>query len=625
MVRLLPLLLVLAGVATHASPLRETWQAMFSLPALFLAPGWGPAARSSRAEGGVRWFNQAFHAAWLSLPVATLGWGLGRLGGGAWTELAVAAAATLLGVFWPRARDAAAVTGAATAGSGAPPTTSPATGSGAASTALAALRNERLGGGVALLLLLAWFGRSAGDIARPLDRYWYLEGVDRELPEAGRPCTALDGWAEVTAMGDPAEGLTRLRPAGRVATLSGCDSRQAFAMRAPVGAEVDGLPGGPLAVLASPVETSDEGPVWRYLDAGVAGRWVGGEVATGEPAAADGAPEPTALTLTFSQPESSTVFLLPTQAALWTLHGSGELRYAHYYQLLNMVEQLRWAQDRWVTDVQPPLWTWILGPALALTGGGQPTANVLFTGVLALTALAGLRFLRRFAPDAPAAAWGLPGLAAVVTGKLLMEPGSTGMPDALYAVAIVAALAGPTLPFGIAAQLLRYPATGVVVLGALLSGAWREAARLVAAVFATAAAFGLLGWLTGALDGWLRTVAWESGPEHWHGQTDPAALLARIPAFYRIWLLYAGGTPLLAAVAWPKGTRVALGTALGYSLLLCTIDHSPSHYFVPLVQLAAVACGCSAAAFRPAWARTLLATLGAAGLAWFCWRGELQG
>lgn len=604
MVRLLPLLLVLAGVATHASPLRETWQAMFSLPAIFLAPGWAPAARTSRAEGGVRGFNQVFHAAWLSVPVATLGWGLGRLGGGAWTELAVAAAATLLGALWPRADGASTATNDAPAGPSAAAATPAAT--------LAALRNERLGGGVALLLLLVWFGRSAGDIARPLDRYWYLEGVDRELPEAGQPCTALDGWAEVTRMGDPAEGLTRLRPAGRIASLSGCDSRQVFAMRAPVDAEVDGLPGGPLAVLASPVEAPEEGPVWRYLDAGVAGRWLD-------------APDPTALTLTFSQPESSTVFLLPTQAALWTLHGSGELRYAHYYQLLNMVEQLRWAQDRWVTDVQPPLWTWILGPALALTGGGQPTANVLFTGVLALTALAGLRFLRRFAPDAPAVAWALPGLAAVVTGKLLMEPGSTAMPDALYAVAIVAALAGPTLPFGIAAQLLRYPATGVVVLGTLLSGAWREAARLLGAVFATAAAFGLLGWLTGALDGWLRTVAWESGPEHWHGQTDPAALLARIPAFYRIWLLYAGGTPLLAAVAWPNGTRVALGTALGYSLLLCTIDHSPSHYFVPLVQLAAVACGCSAAHLRPAWARTLLATLGAAGLAWFWWRGELLG
>ena len=603
MVRLLPLLLVLAGVATHASPLRETWQAMFSLPALFLAPGWAPAARTSRTEGGVRGFNQVFHAAWLSVPVATLGWSLGRLGGGAWTELAVAAAATLIGALWPRSGGAPAPTYGTTA-----PT--------AATT-----RNEALGGGVALLLLLAWFGRSAGDIARPLDRYWYLEGVDQELPEAGGPCIAIDGWAEVTPMGDPAEGLTRLRPAGPVAHLSGCDTRQAFAMRGPVGAEVAGLPGGPLVVLADPVERPEEGPVWRYLDAGVAGRWLGGSPTAGDAIP----PESAALTLTFSQPETTTVFLLPTQAALWTLHGSGELRYAHYYQLLNMVEQLRWAQGRWVTDVQPPLWTWILGPALALTGGGQPTANVLFTGVLALTALAGLRFLRRFAPDAPVVAWALPGLAAAVTGKLLMEPGSTGMPDALYAVAIVAALAGPTLPFGIAAQLLRYPATGVVVLGTLLAGAWREAARLVGAVLATAAAFGLLGWLTGALDGWLRTVAWESGPEHWHGQTDPAALLARVPAFYRIWLFYAGGTPLLAAVAWPEGTRVALGTALGYSLLLCTIDHSPSHYFVPLVQLAAVACGCSAAALRPAWARTLLATMGAAGLAWFCWRGELLG
>jgi hypothetical protein len=582
MSRLLPLVLVAVAAATQASALREPWQALFGLPALFVAPGLAPARWLARRDGDAA-LTVAFAAFWLSLPAAALGWALARVaGGGAWTELAVVGVVTAAGALLPR-RPLRWPTG-----------------------------GERLGALGAAALLVVWFGHSAVDIARPLDRYWYLAEVDGGLPEAGTALAPGSGWAEVTPIGEPMEGLTRLRPGGATATLGAGSVPQAVLLHGPVGARVDGLPGGPLVVTADPVEVPDEGPVWRYVGAGVAGRWV---------REAPAAP----LTLTFSAPDASTLYLLPSDGALWTLHGSGELHYAHYYQLLNMVEQLHWAEDRWITDVQPPLWTMVLGPAIGLTHGGQPTANVLFTGVLALAALAGLRFLRTFAPTAPLPAWALPGLAAVATGKLLLEPGSTGMPDALYAVAIVGALAGPAVPLGLAAQLLRYPGYGVVLLGTLLRGARRDALRLTGAVAAAILLFGAGGLATGALDGWLRTVAWETGPEHWHGETAPTALLPRIPEFYRIWLVYAGGTPLLAAFAWPAGTRVALGTALGYSLLLCTVDHTPTHYFVPLVQLAAVACACTATALRPPWARTALAGLGVVGLAWFVLRGELLG
>ena len=301
----------------------------------------------------------------------------------------------------------------------------------------------------------------------------------------------------------------------------------------------------------------------------------------------------------------------------------GVQAYSIAFQLLNMVEQLRWAQDRWVTDVQPPLWTWVLAPAILLTHGGLPTANVLLAGVLGLTALAGLLFLRHHAPSAPPAAWLLPGLASVVTGRLLLEPGSAGMPDALYAVAIVAGLSGRPVPFGLAAQLLRYPGSFVVFLGTLITRSWQDAGRLTALIVGVAVAFAVGGFVTGDLSGWIATVAWESGPEHWHGEADLLVLLGRAPAFYGLWFVYSGGTLLLAAAAWPRGTQVALGTALLYSLLLCTIDHSPTHYFVPLVQLSALATACTAASLRSPSARHGLSALAGGGLLIFWLWGEI--
>ncbi|MBM4367961.1 MAG: hypothetical protein FJ102_17240, partial [Deltaproteobacteria bacterium] len=436
------------------------------------------------------------------------------------------------------------------------------------------------------------------------ERYWWPgDGAAERLPPQGA-APATSGFSEATPVSDA--GLLRLRGTGTITP----EAPLLLVLQAPVGSAVS-VGEESLEVRATPVEDRAEGPVRRYLPGklGVVTAWIEGPTEVAAPLA----------------------FALPSQDALWTLDGSGELRVAHYYQILNMVEQVDWARDRWVTDVQPPFWTPIYGAALAITGGDLPTANVLHAAVLLAAVLAGLLFLRNFAAEAPLPAWCLPGAAAVVVGKLVVTAGSAGMPDTLYAVALLGALAAlGDEPFrggrfellGLAAQLLRYPATGVTVVAALLAGRWRAALRVATVIFLAAAAFGLAGLATGALDGWLRTVAWETGPEHWHGETDPALLLGRAPGFYWAWLLYSGGGLALAAAAWPRGTRVALGTALVYSLLLCTIDHRPTHYFLPLVLLSAAGTGATSGALRPALG-TGLSLAGLAGLLIFLLRGTI--
>ncbi|MSQ00397.1 MAG: hypothetical protein EXR71_00720 [Myxococcales bacterium] len=587
---LLPLAAIALAAITQASPLRETWQALFGLPALYFAPGFALAIARNRRAGDTEpdLVRVLFETFWWSLPAAIMGWGLARMVEVAgWPQLGVSLLSALFGAWMARR---------SVSGGWMPP------------------GRQAFGALIATVLLAGWFVRSAGDIARPLDRYWYIADAETRLPLVGRAPVAEGAWREAVAIGDPTDGVLRLRPgAGQTRLVGPTDGPFILAMHSFGGARLKGLGTRRLTVELSPTENPAEGPVWRYRGPGVAATWV------------DALGEGKSLLLNATEPETTTLYVIASQAGLWTLDGTGELRFRHYYQLLNMVEQLRWADDRWVTDVQPPLWTWVLAPAIVLTHGGQPTANVLLLVVLGAGALGGLLFLRRYAAEAPIAAWALPGAAVVVVGKLVLEPGSAGMPDTLYGVTIVAGLTSRAPLFGLAAQLLRYPGAAVVLMGTLLQRDRGAARRLVQVVGLAILASGLGGYATGALGGWMATVAWESGPEHWHGDFEPMVLLGRIPPFYWGWLWYGGFTPLLAALAWPPGTRVALGTALTYSLLLCTIDHSPTHYFVPLVLLSSMACGCTAAALARRWAGNLLATAGVVGLLHFCWSGDILG
>lgn len=201
------------------------------------------------------------------------------------------------------------------------------------------------------------------------------------------------------------------------------------------------------------------------------------------------------------------------------------------------------------------------------------------------------------------------------------------MPDSLYAVGLLGAAAAlgacrgaddlngerRLAGWALVAQLCRYPGLVVVMMMSVAARRPWAAARAAALVAAVAAGFGIAGAVTGELSGWVETVSWETGPEHWHGEYDPSVLLARIPDFFWLWLCAAGGTPLLAAVRWPPGTRICLGAAVAYALVLGTIDHSPSHYLVPLVWLSVVALGASVSALRTGPAH-LLSALGLLGL-----------
>lgn len=454
----------------------------------------------------------------------------------------------------------------------------------------------------AIVLVGAWGVHHRADVTRPLDASWWF-GPAEELPEHGRPPEIATGQTKKRQGPWKQAGALRLDPKGAHASIVGpTDGPIVLALRGPIGATL--WAGDQKVVVTADVTVNaEEGPVPRYQDRGVAAIELPKKLTAGEP-----------VELLFSAPDQSLLYIVPSQEAIWALHDAGELRFSHYYQLLNMVEQLRWAEDRWVTDVQPPLWSWLLGAALAVTEGGLPTANVLCLYVLLVGALAGLRFLGVFAPNAPVLAWLLPGLAAIGQARMMVEPGSAGMPDTIYAAAILTGIGGAVEAGGLLAQLLRYPGALVVAVGALFRGEPRRAATMLGMVLLTAAAFGVGGLATGSLDGWLATVAWETGPEHWHGNFAPAELAARIPRFYGWWLVYAGGAPLLAAVRWPVGTRVALGTAIVYSGLLATIDHSPSHYFLPLVSMAIVAVGTTSERFRAPWLRWLLPALCMLGL-----------
>lgn len=445
-------------------------------------------------------------------------------------------------------------------------------------------------------------------VTRPLDGHWW-SAAGEELAEEGAACNPGVGW-------------TTQRQAGRGWVLGvphdGTGEGEAtiemghgiLALRGEGGATMT-VAGNVARVETDPVEKEEEGAVPRYLGRGVAAL----EVEEGG-------------TVRFKSAYGSTLYVIPDAGTLWELHGSGELRFVHYYQILNMVEQLRWGRElggsRWVTDVQPPLWSWILGTATVGNDkhwnrasidepmSEQPTANVLFLYICALIGLAGVRVIGRWAPDAPWVAWCLPALGLAVHAKLMLEPGSTGMPDSAFTLAILGLAAsapgGGSFGWGLASQLLRYPGTLVSGLILGLSGRLSDLSRLMASVVVALIGFGAAGWATGSLDQWITTASWETGPEHWHGETSPAVLLGRAPEFYDMWLGYAGAAPLIALTGWNRAVRVLLGTAVLYSLLLCTIDHFPSHYFLPLVQLSVLAAACARPG-RWAW-RAWLSALG---------------
>ncbi len=488
--------------------------------------------------------------------------------------------------------------------------------------------------GVAVIGLSALDPRNG--VLRPLEQYWYLaaveEGWQGELPRAETTWSSVRRFGELEEDGGsgPNTALRLVTREVRPALLGPATGPYYLVLQAPAGAIVR-VGEAEARVRTDVVEQIGEGPVPRYLDVGVTSLRIDTPLNPGEK-----------LDLYLSMPGRSVLYLLPSAEAAWALHGEGELRHVHYYQLLNMVEQLRWAREllaghRWVTDVQPPLWSWPLAAVLAITQGGLPSASVLLLGVLMLLVVTCLLAIRKLAPTAPSLTWVLPAAAALVHARLLFEPGSQGMPDSLYAFGLLGAAMSVSLTgtggdlaqerrvalYALVAQLSRYPGLFVVMLMALLGGRPQALLRSLGLVGAAALAFGIAGALTGELSGWVDTVGWEVGPEHWHGDYDPVRLIGRIPTFFGLWLLAAGGAPLLAALRWPRATRISLGAALLYALVLGTIDHSPSHYLLPLVWLSVLALATTVSTLRPL-AANLLCGLGLLGLWMFSVYGTVS-
>jgi hypothetical protein len=481
-----------------------------------------------------------------------------------------------------------------------------------------------VGLGAVLLAVMLVAANHAPSLVRPMDAYWWHPAPDQgawQRTTLEAPGFEAIGWPEAGAMrADLEAGEHRIVATSRGPLL--------VAARGAVGTAVSLAQGGQVdeaLIESDPQEREEEGPVPRYLERGVAAAF------------AELSPGPA--TLHISAP--ATVYLLPSQDAVWSLDELGELRFVHYYQCLNIVENLRWARDTLVdlraTVNQPPLWAYVLAVPSALIDRDQKGAALLFLWVLVLTGASGVRLLQLAGPGAAWPAWVLPGLATAVHGRLMIEPGSFDFPDSLYTAAIVGGMAallarGPlrTGLLALAASLLRYPGAvliaGSALLGSLLSGRLRGLVR--PALKATAAGAGLLGLVavvgmaTGNLSEWWKILVFETFEEHWHGETSPGVLLARAPWFYWSWVVYAGGAPLLAIVGARGRSLHLLLTAACYSLLLCTIDHSPTHYFLPLVHLSVVALAAGAGTLPQRVVRVAILTLGLVGLSWSAVLGQ---
>jgi hypothetical protein len=555
---------VLAAVALTAGA-DEIVVAAFAVPALLWFPGRGVARRLSR-DPVERVVLAFWVSALLAVPAVLVGMGTDLGGPGTLATAAVFTAASER-LSAPRAQ---------------------------ASPLAARLGSVAV---IVIVLMLGWGWRDA--VTRPMGVYWWSAAAETAWAggETTTPPSPGAGWRERRVVGWPeAQALELVPRAADPFLLGPAEGPLVLILQGPVGAGMR-VGAREVVIQANVEEQPEEGPVPRYLTRGIGAIALTTNLQAGE-----------RLQLRLSDPNRSVVYQLGGPDAVWALHADGALRFVHYYQLLNMVEQVIWARElyvgRRVTDVQPPLPSYVLAAPLVTAAGELPTANLTFLFELLMVGLAGVLAVQAWAPRAPALAWLLPAAATAMHGRLMLEPSSAMLPDTLYTLGLLGAVTALARPrggaysgFSLLAQLTRYPGAFVTGVAGLLAGEPRRVARMLVVVLVVAGIVALAGHATGSLGGWLDTLWWETFPEHWHGEADPAVLLGRAPRFYGLWLAYAGGLPLLAALAWPRGTRVLLGTALIYSLLLCTIDHTPSHYFLPLLHLSAAATACTAATF----------------------------
>ena len=609
MIRLLLLVAAALSVGLDA----PWWlRALVVPPALLWVPGWGLAARLDPEQDSR--LQRLLDGAWIGMALAWVGVAVGReLGLGHAGDLGPflmgwAGAWTALGAWLGRGRD----------------------------TRLGTPRGPLLGVAAVAASVLGIAVWRHADVARPLEDHWWTGAATAAGGPDGGVLAVLPatGWAAASRVGWEEAGAWALSPGAGAQTLTAPDGAAGtivLGVQGPIGTHVQ-VGDARATVQASPMEVPEEGAVRRYEDRGTVGLAVDVDLAPGEPLAV--------------QTDAERAWLLTGPDAVWALHAEGGLRYVHYYQLLNQVENLDWArevrEDRWFTWNQPPGWSPLLSIATLLVSPGLPGGNALFLWVIALVGCSAVRLARVIAPGAPTVAWLVPGAMAAAHGLLMLEPASANFPDSLYAAAIlgVATAAaggrgGALGGMGIWAQALRWPgavlSTFMAVGFAVFTRArpWRGLGLLWAGV-GLGALVALAAAALGQADDLLFILYFETFPEHWHGEYAPPELAARVPGFYLSWLTYTGGGLLVATLGAfgarnpPRSAlRALLFAALAYSALLCTIDHHPTHYFLPLVGLTGPMVVAAAAAARPRLLRSALPMLVLAGLWAFLWRSQV--
>lgn len=483
-----------------------------------------------------------------------------------------------------------------------------------------------IGVGTALVLAAGLTHLEHG--TRTMDRYWYDQrGNDWQWERSDVRLEPAGAWGEAWVLGGGDTEARIYHPGEGSLTLEASASGAVTAvllLRAEVGAslalERDGAPVARGVVQTHPLEKEDEGPVLRYLDAGVVTLVEDLRVTEGDRFEVVVSAEPgyELIDLTSSSPE-----------AVWTLEGAN-LHLVHYYQILNIAENVEWARQLWTTRYvtlnQPPLWSYFHAGASLLGGPDLAATYLVFLLVMIAIAAVGVRLVDVLEPGAPPWALALPILGALYHLHHVVMHCEANFPDNMFALSVTAAClalartdAAAFGGAGLASTVLRYPGSAIVTGAALLRGVlWgkpREAVRPLLALWTPIAGFCvvmlLAGAVTGQLGEWFGILYFETFPEHFHGEYSLAELLPRAPLFYRELLDYSGYLVLFALPLLGRGSRWLFILGLGYSLLLCTIDHFTIHYHLPLLALFTAAAGCNVAAIADRWGKAASGVVGA--------------
>ncbi len=482
--------------------------------------------------------------------------------------------------------------------------------------------------GVGAALVLAAGGTHLREGARPMDQYWYDQrGNEWQWQRSEVRLEPSGAWGEAQVLGSgetearihhPGDGPLTLRAASSGAVTA------VLLLRSVVGASLtlrrDGQVIARETIETHPLEREDEGPVLRYLDAGVVTIVEDLQVTAGDrlDVVVDAPPGFQVIDLTSSSPE-----------AVWTLEAAN-LHLVHYYQILNIAENVQWARQLWTTRYvtlnQPPLWSYFHAGASLLGGPDLPATYLVFVLVMIAIAAVGVRLVDVLEPSAPPWALALPILGALYHLHHVVKHCEANFPDNMFALSVTAAClalarsdAAVFGGAGLASTVLRYPGSAIVTVAALLRGVlWgkpREALRPLTALWVPIAGFCAVMLLAGAVSGqlgdWFFILYFETFPEHFHGEYGLAELLPRAPLFYRELLDYSGYLVLFALPLLGRGSRWLFLLGLGYSLLLCTIDHFTIHYHLPLLALFTAAAGCNVAAIAGRWGKVASGVVGA--------------